>query len=245
MMILAAAQTIPKQGNIEYNLEEHYKFIELAAKNNADLITFPEMSITSYLREHAASLSFSPDDKRLEHLRHLSTIHNIIIIAGAPIKVSNKLFIGSFVIKPNQNIEIYTKQFLHDGEELFFQPSFDYNPQISLQNEKISLAICADIDHASHPENAAKQKNTLYLPSIFFSKTGIADAYSKLGGYAKLHSMSVLMSNFGGAVWGIEAAGKSAFWNGKGELVTSLNHDKAGLLLVKLDKGKWDIFRAF
>ena len=233
-MILAAAQTTPRQGDIDYNLSEHYKFIELAAENNARLISFPEMSITSYDREDAAKLAFMPNDNRLEQLKKLSSTHKIIIIAGAPVKIKDKLFIGSFVIKPNQEIEIYTKQFLHTGEELFFNSSFDYNPQINIQDEKVALAICADINHAEHPDNAFKLKSTLYLPSIFFSRNGIADAYSKLSHYAKKYAMGILMSNFGETVWGTEAAGKSAFWNSNGELVASLNHNAPGLLIVEI-----------
>lgn len=57
-MILAAAQIIPKQGDMDYNLNEHYRFIELAVENNVDLISFPELSISSYDREYADSLAF-------------------------------------------------------------------------------------------------------------------------------------------------------------------------------------------
>ncbi len=45
-MILAAAQTKPTRGDIEANLSDHYRLIELAVQNGAQLIAFPEMSIT-------------------------------------------------------------------------------------------------------------------------------------------------------------------------------------------------------
>lgn len=51
-MILAAAQTKPTQGNIEANLQDHYNLIEMAVQNGAQLITFPEMSITGNEREN-------------------------------------------------------------------------------------------------------------------------------------------------------------------------------------------------
>jgi predicted amidohydrolase len=47
-MILASAQTKPNQGDIQSNLIDHYNLIELASKNNVELIVFPEMSITGY-----------------------------------------------------------------------------------------------------------------------------------------------------------------------------------------------------
>jgi len=238
-MIFAAAQTVPKQGNIAFNLEEHYRLIELAVKNGVSLIVFPEMSITSYDRENAAQLAFTESDLRLKKLKRLSSDNEIIIIAGAPIIIDSNLYIGSFIIKPDKSIQIYTKQYLHDGEELYFQSSFDYNPQLELKAEKISLAICADIDNPKHPENACNINSTSYLPSIFFSKNGIPDAYKRLGNYAKKYSMNVLMSNFGGQVWNMEAAGKSAFWNSDGELVANIDHSNSGLLIIEKKDNQW------
>jgi apolipoprotein N-acyltransferase len=58
-MILASAQTKPKRGNIESNLNDHYNLIDLASQNQADLIVFPEMSITGYERENALDLAFA------------------------------------------------------------------------------------------------------------------------------------------------------------------------------------------
>lgn len=45
--------------------------------------------------------------------------------------------------------------------------------------------------------------------------------------------MNILMANFAGQSWGIEAAGKSAFWNSNGELVAQLNSHDEGLLLIE------------
>jgi predicted amidohydrolase len=50
-IILAAAQTKPKRGDIDSNLLDHYRLVELAAINKANLIVFPELSITGYERE--------------------------------------------------------------------------------------------------------------------------------------------------------------------------------------------------
>lgn len=45
-MILASAQTKLKRGDIESNLIDQYNMIELASKNQVDLIVFPEKTIT-------------------------------------------------------------------------------------------------------------------------------------------------------------------------------------------------------
>ena len=238
-MILAAAQTKPTRGNIEANLKDHYRLIELAVQNGAQLIAFPEMSITGYERENAQKLAFKKDDSRLDHLKQLASKNNIIIIAGAPIQIEDQMFIGEFVIAPDNSVSIYTKQFLHEGEDEFFQPSFDYNPMITIEDQKISFAICADIDNPLHPENACKRATDIYIASIFFTPNGIPNAYRDLQSYAAKHKMNVLMSNFSGESWGYPSAGQSAFWNNKGELVAQMNDSDSGLLLVENKNGNW------
>ncbi|MDP5199522.1 carbon-nitrogen hydrolase family protein [Flavobacterium sp. DG2-3] len=239
-MILAAAQTKPKRGDISSNLLNHYQLIELAVENGANLIAFPELSITGYERENAEELVFTEDDYRIDHLKELSTRYNIVIIAGAPIKIDSKMFIGEFVIAPDDSVSIYTKQFLHEGEDEFFESSFDYNPMIEIENQKISLAICADIDNPLHPENAKKRDTDIYIASIFFSPNGIPNAYNHLQSYAEKHKMNIMMSNFSGESWGSPSAGQSAFWNNKGELVAQMNDSDSGLLLVEKQGNDWE-----
>ncbi|EJL66996.1 carbon-nitrogen hydrolase family protein [Flavobacterium sp. CF136] len=238
-MILAAAQTKPVRGNIEANLLDHYRLIEIAVQNGVQLIAFPELSITGYERENAQKLAFKKDDSRLDQLQQLSVENNIIIIAGAPIQTESELFIGEFIIFPDNSVSIYTKQFLHEGEDEFYQSSFDYNPMITIENQKISFAICADIDNPLHPENASKKETSIYIASIFFSPNGIPNAYRDLQNYAQKHKMNVLMSNFSGESWGYPSGGKSAFWNNKGELVAQMNDSDSGLLLIENQNDNW------
>ena len=238
-MILAAAQTKPLRGNINENLLDHYQLIELAADHGANLIVFPELSITGYERETAETLSFSNDDARLEGLKKLAVERNIIIIAGAPVKINAVLYIGEFLIRPDYTVSIYTKQFLYTGEDEYFTSSFDYNPIIELNEEKMSLAICADIMNRQHPENARKTGSTVYISSIFFSPEGIIGGHKLLKIYARKHGMNMLMSNYCGEVWGCPAGGRSAFWNKEGNLVAEMNGTDSGLLLVEKNNGIW------
>jgi predicted amidohydrolase len=238
-MILAAAQTKPKRGDIDTNLLDHYRLVKLAAANGAQLIVFPELSITGYEREDADQLAFNENDTRLDHLKKLANENNITIIAGAPIRIQSNLFLGEFCIAPNNSVSIYTKQFLHSGEEIYYQPSFDYNPILEIENERISCAICADIDNPKHPENASKNNSSTYIASIFFSPNGIPQAHQSLQSYAAQYRMNVLMANFGGDSYGSPSGGRSAFWNNKGELIAQLQDSGSGLLLVEQQNNGW------
>jgi predicted amidohydrolase len=238
-MILAAAQTKPERGDINANLLDHYRLIELAVEKGANLIVFPEMSITGYERENADQLAFSVNDSRLDHLKKLAVENRITIIAGAPIKIDSDLFIGEFIISSDDSVSIYTKQFLHPGEEVYFKSSFDYNPIIEIENERVSFAICADIDNPLHPENACKNKTSIYIASIFFSPNGIPQAHTSLSNYSQKHNMNVLMSNFGGDSWGSPSGGRSAFWNKNGELIAQMDDSNSGLLIVEYKDNSW------
>lgn len=88
-MILASAQVDCTTGKIENNLQIHYKAIQRAIQRNANLILFPELSITGYCRSEALELAFSTNDSRLNELQKLSKEGGIIIIAGAPIQIAN------------------------------------------------------------------------------------------------------------------------------------------------------------
>ena len=238
-MIFAAAQTNPKHDNIKANLNDHCKLSELAAKNGADLIVFPEMSITGYEREKAKNFVFDVLDPRLNTLLKLAVDNKIIVIAGAPIRIEGDIYIGSFVIKPDNSLSIYTKQFLHDGETQFFNSSFNYNPAVELADEKISLAICADIEHEQHIKNASSINTTIYLASIFYTSNGMPEAHSTLSNYAIKYKMNVLMSNFCGSSWSLNAGGQSGFWDKNGKLIANLNDTEPGLLIMEKVHNSW------
>lgn len=238
-MILASAQTKPTRGDINKNLNDHYRLIQIAADNDADLIVFPELSISGYEREDASIFTFSENDARLGKLAIMANNLNIIIIAGALLKTEEGVYISSFVFQPNCPVKIYTKQFLHPGEEVYYISSFHYNPTLEIDNHKISLAICADIDHPIHAENAARSGSSIYIPSIFFSPGGIPSAYEQLSSYAKNYSLCVLMSNFSGESWGKPSGGRSAFWNKDGKLLASMKDSDSGLLIIEKNGDDW------
>lgn len=238
-MIFAAAQTRPGNKNVPENLDDHYRLIKIAADHQADLIVFPEMSITGYLREGADKIAFQLDDSRLDGLRNLSNETRMIIVAGAPIQFENNLFIGSFIIHPDSKLSIYTKQYLHPGEVEYFRSSFNYNPIVKLDGEKISFAICVDVDNPLHPKAAADKGITVYISSIFFSLDSMENCHRTLSNYARSFSINILMSNFTGHLWGINAGGRSAFWSWDGNLIAELSATKDGLLVVSKSDDIW------
>jgi len=56
-MKICVAQTRPVKGDIQSNIENHKKFIDLAVSGGADTIIFPELSLTGYEPELAKELA--------------------------------------------------------------------------------------------------------------------------------------------------------------------------------------------
>ena len=240
-MKIASAQIKAKIGDLTGNFTKHLEMIHLASANKVDLIVFPEMSLTGYCRVEGKALAIAPSNPKLLQLKEIAQLKEIVIIVGAPIEIENQLYIGSYILMPNGETRIYTKQFLHEGEDEYYSSSFQYNPQIEIDDEVISFAICADIDHEQHIRNAKATHCSLYIPSIFFSKNGIPAGVDLLTKYAKQYSMKILSSNYVGPLWGMEAGGRSGFWDENGEIIGALDGENEGLLIVEKVGDNWII----
>lgn len=99
--------------------------------------------------------------------------------------------------------------------------------------------ICYKAD-PDHPQYANHVNHcSLYLAGIFYSAKGISGAHKGLGEYARKYGMNVLMANYCGKHWGVEAGGGSAFWDSNGKRIASLNPDDQGLISVEKKDGEW------
>jgi predicted amidohydrolase len=237
-LTVAAAQTVPGL-DVAANVDDHVRLIGVAARHGAQLVLFPEMSLTGYLREGAQALAFCRYDRRLQPIIHASRHAGCVAIVGAPLTLEDRLYIGSFVVHPDSTVQIYTKQFLHDGEEACFDSRTDLDPHPHLGADLLSLAICADITHSEHAANAARARTSLYAASIFYSVRGVAEAHATLSAYSGGHAFVTVMSNFGGTCWGMEAGGHSAVWDESGRLVSACEHPHEGLVLARRREGAW------
>lgn len=162
----------------------------------------------------------------------------MVIVVGAPLKRNNaNPYIGSFVFEPDNKPWIYTKHFLHDGEENYFS-SGSKNRMIEIGGEKIALAVCADIVHPEHAQKAAQGGATVYAAGVLISTAGYDADIRLLKQNAMSHRMAVLMANFGAPSGGWESAGKSLFFDPVGiKLVAAAKSGEQLLLATRTDDG--------
>jgi len=248
---LAAAQTVPVRGDVEANLAEHLRLARVAAEEGAEVLVFPELSLTGYELDLARDLAFAPEDARLEPLRAAAAEGNTILVVGAPVRLGARQHIGAFLLYPDGALELYTKQRLGafpssaspDGvvpppEASVFEPG-DLDPLVRLGGTTAAVAVCADTGRPEHAERAARRGASSYLASMFFTPPELEQESERLRSYARRHALAVVLAGYGGPSGGLASAGGSSIWSESGELLVRLEAPGSGVALAVEGEAGW------
>ena len=246
---IAVAQTCPVKGDVDANLEEHLRLAGCAASEGAQLVLFPELSLTGYEIGLADRLAFSEDDPRITPLVELAASRGIIVVAGAPVRVGARLHIGAFIVSPDRTVSLYTKQRMGAFSEAARGDGIvppgrrglptRHSPTPGQFAGGRRVAICADVGQPSHPQHAAERGAGTYLASMFVIPSEFDGDAAKLSRYAATHSMVVALANFGSATGGLAAAGRSSIWAATGELLIRLDDAGAGVAVATELADRW------
>ncbi|MBC3361594.1 carbon-nitrogen hydrolase family protein [Pseudomonas sp. SWRI154] len=238
--VFAVAQSTSIAGDVSANLMRHQRFMQAAAEQRVQLLIFPELSLTGYERGLAADLAILPKDAVLQPLRDLAQTLGLTAVVGMPIRLSatDPVMIGALVLGADGSLGVYSKQHLHPGEEVAFAPGRG-GSTLTMGQDCIALAVCADFSHASHAAAAAGRGATLYAAGVLITEGGYVSDTRLLQGYARQHGMAVLMANHGGATGGWESAGRSAIWGPDGSLITAAPGPGELLVIARRDATGW------
>lgn len=238
---IAIAQSRPTRGHIDTNIKNHIAQIQRAASLGADLIAFPELSLTGYEPTQCQQLAVQLDDTRLRPLQAISNSQGTTIIAGAPLKTDSGIQICSLIFRPNKAIKTYAKQYLHEDELPFFIQGKNTDNIIG-QNPKIALAICYELSVLSHHHKAVNDGADIYLACVAKSEDGVNRSEEILSAQAIKNNMPCIMINSVGKCEDCICAGSSAVWNKKGELLAKLDNEKMGLIMYDTNTDSTIIF---
>lgn len=220
-MKVAVAQTTAVLGDIEKNIEHHLEFCDKAIKNKADMIVFPELSLTGYTVKDL-NFELSLNLKRTKVLDKLKA-------------KSKKIAIVCGLVEEDENFAIYNSGvFFSDGEIKFVHRKI-YPPTYGLFEElryftrgkeckahetkfgKIGLLVCEDMWHISLPYTVAMDGAQIIV-GIAVSPTRLAINHDKFKNYevnsqqhcayARLLSSYFIFSNRVGFEDGVN------FWGG-------------------------------
>jgi predicted amidohydrolase len=234
----AIAQAIPVKGDIAANVARHVVLAETAARAGARLVLFPELALTGYEPALAAGLALAADDAQLAPLGAAAARSGIVLVTGAPLQAAGLPRIAALSFLPDGTARVYTKQYLHPGEETAFAVG-DGGAALALDGATVALAVCAEIAHPEHAAAAARGGADLYAASVLISENGYEHDAALLRGHAREHRMPVAMANHGGPTGGWTCAGRSAVWDENGSIVIAAEGAGECLLLARRQAGRW------
>jgi len=228
---IALVQTKPVKGDFVANIADHKRMISLAMEHGAELILFPELSITGYEPELAEELAIDYNDPLLNDFQSLSDHNNCVIAVGMPTRHSAGLCISLVFFLPEQPRKLYSKKFLHADEEPFFVSGAQF-PVMDIKGKKISPAICYELSVPEHAAAAHESRGNIYLVSVAKTVAGMDKAIERLAAVSKEYSMTVVLANCVGHCDNFDCGGRSSAWNNKGKLIGQLDETQEGILLV-------------
>ena len=236
-MIVAAAQIHSIPGDIRANIDLHLAAIRLAAQQGADMVVFPELSLTGYEPSLAQQLAFELPDDRLQIFRDVSERVGIAIGIGIPAKTAGKPRISQLFFRQNSPEVLYSKQHLHEDELPYFEAG-DQQACLKTDTETLVPAICYEALVPAHAAHAAELGATAYIVCVAKSERSTALAHMRLSEAARRHGFAVVFSNAVGRSDNFISAGNSAAWNRKGEKLACAGANEQCLLLADLASGK-------
>ena len=153
---LALAQISTHLGDVDANLEKHLDFIDKARQQKADLVVFPELSLTGYvLQDLVATVAHRPvgEDPVFKHL--LKASEDLDLVIGFVDEDSrHRFFIASTYLSGGRVLHVHHKVYL-PTYGLFDEGRFfawgDSVRAFDTRFGRVGLLICEDFWHASPP----------------------------------------------------------------------------------------------
>jgi NAD+ synthase (glutamine-hydrolysing) len=153
---LALAQINTKLGNVPSNLEKHLTLVKQAVQDGADLVVFPELSLTGYvLQDLVPSVACRPvaGDPVFKPL--LDASREIDMLVGfVDEDTRHRFYIASAYLSQGNVVHVHHKVYLPTyglfDEGRFFAPG-DSVQAFDTRFGRFGMLICEDFWHASPP----------------------------------------------------------------------------------------------
>ncbi len=156
MIRLAVAQIDTVLGDLDANLEKHLAKIDEAVQAKADLVVFPELSLTGYALQDLTSAVARPasaEDPMFESL--LEASRNVDVLAGfVQLDSRNRFFNSAAYLSKGEILHVHQKVYLPTyglfDEGRFFALG-DSIRAFDTPLGRVGVLICEDFWHASPP----------------------------------------------------------------------------------------------
>jgi predicted amidohydrolase len=152
---IALAQINPALGDFEKNMKKHIAFCDKAIKKKADLVIFPELSLTGYsIKDLNFDLAINPNNHRLLDPLLKKSKYIDIICGGIEEDINYGIFNSAFYIS-NGKVQ-YTHKKIYPPDYGMFEEIryFSKGKEVNVYESKfgkLGILVCEDLWHMSLP----------------------------------------------------------------------------------------------
>ena len=239
---VALAQTSCKVGDKKYNISIMKENIEQAKEKGANLVIFPELSLTGYSnRDRAYELAEPIPGPSIHSLEEIAKKENIYVVFGMPEqsqKAHAVLYNTAVLLGPDGLIGKYRKMHLPTHsvfeEKRYFRLGYEA-PVFETKIGRIGLTICYDI---FFPEisRLLRLKGSQLIISISASPA-VRSRFFEVLTVARALENTVFLAyvNLVGVENGLQFWGGSRIIAPNGNIVTKAKYDEADLVIGTVD----------
>ncbi|MGW0363342.1 carbon-nitrogen hydrolase family protein [Streptomyces sp. NPDC002990] len=234
-MKIAAAQLTCVPGDVAANSAQAVALAARARAEGAELVLFPEFTLTGYELEALAadpSLWVDAEDARLDPLRStgIATAVNAALRTGGPLPAIATLVYGA----DGAHLTTYAKRHLYRQERGAFVPGTS-DGRFELGGIRFSLGVCYDNHFPELPGRGAADGCRVHLASsLYGTGDGIGERAAVYPGMAKEHGLYVVLANHVGPAGPWTGCGRAAVWAPGGALLAEADDRTAGVVTAEV-----------
>lgn len=241
-MKVAVAQFTPIHRDVAANKT---RMEHIIAETRADLIVFPELSLSGYVFENATAISpYSQTREELSNwISQIADYHQCMVIFGFSEKYGSELFNSAAIVQPGKSISIYRKT------HLFFQERHCFSPGNSgfivvehfSTGAKVGCMICYDwrfpesartlalagADLIAAPSNLITETWPLVMPARAVENRVFLAVANRAG------QESIRMES--GEDWTVAFNGKSCLISPNGEKIIEMQLENARYEIAEIE----------
>lgn len=248
-LTIALAQIDTVLGRVDLNLEKHLALVKQAQADGADLLVFPELSLTGYgLQDLASTVAHkpTPDDEIFSPLLKASQKLDLVI-GFVEEDNRNRFFISSAYLSRGEVLHVHRKVYL-PTYGLFDEGRFfawgDSIRAFDTRFGRAGMLICEDFWHSSSPYLLWLDGADLFLfvsasPGRGLSADGMLESARWVDhinrAYASLYTSFVVHTNRVGYEDGLNFWGGAAAYDPNGEVLAHAPFYEEALTLTELD----------
>jgi len=243
---VAVAQVATDLHDLDANLARHRAFIAKAQEAGADLLLFPELSLTGYqVADRAVDLAMEKFDPRLLSLAEAAG--EMTVVCGFVEEGYAAQFYNAAAVLRRGRVDFVHRKinlpsYGRMEEDKYFAEG-RYVEVFPLATPwSVGLLICADLWNPALVHLAALHGATMMLSPIASANAVVGGDFSNPDGwdvslrfYAMMYGMPILMANIAGQEGDLHFWGGSRILDPHGQVLAQADGDEEVLLTAELD----------